>query len=106
MLKYIIYAALAVMLGVAVMLLPLTMLNYQIGLTDSGQPQRDGAKEVFTSSSEEKTAGSIISKKTAIVQGYEGLTSRLASSLPYATFIVATGLAAAVAVLVLAKRRL
>jgi len=104
MLKHIVYAALAVMLGLAVMLLPL-MIRYQNGFADNSQPQHGEAKETFTISGEKKMMGNVTSKETSTLRGYERLSSRFASSLPYATFIIATGLVVAVTVFVLAKRR-
>jgi len=105
MLKHIMNVALAVMLGVAVMLLPLMTLGYQIGFTDS-RPWHGEAEKAFTSSSEERMAGNITREEISTAHGYEDLSMRFASSLPYATFIVSIGLAAAMVVLILAKRRL
>ena len=104
--RHIIYAAFAMMLGVAIMLLPL-MVSYQNGFITRGWPQRGEVEKAFTPS-EEKTEGNIVSKKNlnyTAVQEYGRLSMRFASSLPHAVFIVAMGLVAATIVLLLAKRR-
>jgi len=106
MLKHIINVALAVMLGIAVMLLPLMMMGYHIGFTDTGQPWHGEAKKAFTSSTEERMAGNITREEISAAHGYEWLSSRFISSLPHAMFIVSIGLAAAIVILILAKRRL
>jgi len=101
MLKHIMYAAFAVMLGVAIMLLPLMMFSQHIDFTNSSQPQLGKAEKNFTTSDEKRTAESV-----NVAQRYEILTSRIVSLLPHALFIVATGLVVATVVLLLAKRRL
>jgi len=104
MLKYVINVALAVILGIIVMLTPLVMLNYNVGSADSGQPPRGETKEVFTSS--EEMSVSNITSEAAALKGREGILSRFASSLPYAVLIVAAGFIAAITVLIISKRRL
>jgi len=109
MLRHIMYAAFAVLLGIAVMILPLMTYSRHVEFMNSGQPQLGEAENAFASSDEERTAGNITSKgnfSITAAQGYERLTSKVISSLPYAMLIVAMGLAAATAVLLLAKRRL
>lgn len=109
MFRHFIYAAFAVMLGVAIMILPLMMFSYHVDFTRSGQPQLGEAEKASTISKEERTAENITSKEKfgiPVFQRYERLTSRFISSFPYAVFIVATGLAVAITVFLLAKRRL
>ena len=107
MLRHIIYAVFAIMLGVAIMLLPLMMLSHHFVFTKTSQTQLGEAEKSPVASDEERTAGSMVSKEsfgTITIQRNEGLASIAVSSLLYALFIVATGLAAATAVLLLAKR--
>jgi len=109
MLRHVMYIMFAVMLGVAVMLLPLMMRGYQDGFTKYSQPQYDEATKTFTSSSEERVTDNAASKEGfdyTTVQGYKGLLTRFISSLPYAMFIVVAGLTVAITIMILARRRL
>jgi len=101
MLKYVMCVAFAVILGIAVMILPLMMFSHHVVLTKTGKLQISEAEKASTASQGERTASSITN-----VKGYEGLTSIVSSSLLNVIFIVATGLAAATAISLLAKRRL
>ena len=105
MLKHIMYAAIAVILGVAVMLIPL-MMSREISFTNISQTRGGEAEKTLTSSSIERMKDNITSKEISSLQGHEGFSSRFASALPHVTFIVAMGLVAAAAVFVLAKWRL
>ena len=100
MLRHLMYAAFAVMLGVAIMILPLMIFSHHVDFTKTGEPFGE-AEKAFTTSDEERTESSI-----AIAQRYEILISRIVTFLPNALFIVVTGLVIATAVLLLAKRRL
>ena len=107
MLRHLIYAAFAVMLGVAMMILPLMMFNYHVDFTRSSQPQL-GETEKTLISKEKRTSDNVTSKETfdvSVLQRPDRLSSRFVSSFPYAMFIVATGLAVAITVFLLAKRR-
>ena len=109
MLRHLVYAAFAVILGVVIMILPLMMFSYQDYFTRSGQPQLGEAEKASTAFKEEGRAENVTSKENisiSVFQRSERLTSRFVSSFPYAMVIVVTGLAVAMAVFILAKRRL
>jgi len=103
MLRHIVYVMSAILLGIAVMLSPLIMLGYRVNLINYGQQGDE-----LVSSTEERAAGNNVSKEAFQVTAQRGAQplTRLASSLPHAMLMVAIGLTAAIAVLILAKRAL
>jgi len=101
MLKYVLYVAFAVILGIAVMILPLMMFGYHVDFTKTSELHLGEAEKASTAPEGERTAGSI-----TVVKRYEGLTSIVFSSLLNVIFIVAMGLAVATVISLLAKRRL
>jgi len=104
MLRYLLYAALAVMLGIAIMLLPIFMFGYSM---ENKQLLISKTEKISTTSTEEGKAGNITSEKNIKISSFEqdrGLTSNLISSFPYAALIAIIGLVSAIAISLLAKR--
>lgn len=103
MLRYVIYVGFAVILGVAVMMLPLVMIGYRNSLVSNVQPQRNEAENTFTSP-EATVSKRGFSNET--VGGYERAAANMIASIPHAMLIFLLGVTVASAVFLLAKQKL
>lgn len=103
--RYLVYVALAIVLGVAVMILPLT-IYHQIDLYAEKQPSICGAEKTVSRGKELIVNATSKGKNEALnlKTGEEDSMVRLTASLPEVALIVAVGLSVAILVSMLIKR--
>lgn len=102
--RYLIHVAFAIVLGVVVMILPLT-IYHQIGLYAEKQPSICGAEKAVSRGKELIVNATSKGKNEALnLKIEEEPMVRLTASLPEAALIVAAGLSVAILASVLIKR--